>query len=245
MTSQYDSIAGGYQQTKQSPLRQYIEAYTFSALLGDVKGLSVLDLACGEGFYTRRICSSGAARVLGMDISAEMIALAQQQEQADPLGIEYQVGDAAEMRHEEHFDLISAAYLLHYAVDNQQLGEMCRRIAASLKPGGRLVSINENPEQPQTNYAGFSQYGFNKEYVQPGVNGSEIRYSMVAGTQLIRFEARYYTRDAYEQALGAAGFKEIRWHGLQLDPRGVEALGEDYWSAYLDNPPIVGLEAVL
>jgi hypothetical protein len=68
---------------------------------------------------------------------------------------------------------------------------------------------------------------------------------MVAGTQLIRFEARYYTRDTYEQALRAAGFTEVRWHELQLDPQGVEVLGAEYWQAYLDNPPVVGLEAVL
>ncbi len=245
MSSQYDSIAGGYQQTKQSPLRQYVEAYTFFNLLGDVKGLSVLDLACGEGFYTRGIRGQGAARVLGIDISAEMIALARQQEKAAALGIEYRVGDVAEMNPDERFDLVSAAYLLHYAVDVQQLGEMCRRIASSLRPGGRLVSISENPAQPLTDYAAFAQYGFNKEYLQPGVNGSEIRYSMVAGTQLIRFEARYYTRDTYEQALRAAGFTEVRWHELQLDPQGAEVLGAEYWRAYLDNPPVVGLEALL
>ena len=44
-------------------------------LAGDVRDQRILDLACGEGFYTRRLKAAGAARVLGIDVSAEMIAL--------------------------------------------------------------------------------------------------------------------------------------------------------------------------
>jgi toxoflavin synthase len=41
---------------------------------------SVLDLACGEGFYTRLLRQTGAGRVVGVDLSAGMIALARQEE---------------------------------------------------------------------------------------------------------------------------------------------------------------------
>jgi len=37
--TQYDAIAGGYQRTRESPLRRHIEAYTLWQLLGDVRGL--------------------------------------------------------------------------------------------------------------------------------------------------------------------------------------------------------------
>jgi SAM-dependent methyltransferase len=49
-------------------------------------GQHALDLACGFGLYTRLLKQHGAAQVLGVDISSEMIRLAQQQEQAAPLG---------------------------------------------------------------------------------------------------------------------------------------------------------------
>ena len=39
---------------------------------------------------------------------------------------------------------------------------MCARIVAHLKPGGRFVCINENPDQSAEDYAGYTQYGFNK-----------------------------------------------------------------------------------
>jgi predicted RNA methylase len=38
-------------------------------LLGDLRDKNVIDLACGEGFFTRSIKWAGAARVVGVDIS--------------------------------------------------------------------------------------------------------------------------------------------------------------------------------
>ena len=63
MTAQYDGIAREYQATKTTPLRHYIEAFTFFDLLGSLTDQRVLDLACGEGFYTRMIAAAGAADV--------------------------------------------------------------------------------------------------------------------------------------------------------------------------------------
>jgi ubiquinone/menaquinone biosynthesis C-methylase UbiE len=44
-----------------------------------------MDLACGFGFYTRLFKQHGATQVIGVDISPEMIRLALQQEQEEPL----------------------------------------------------------------------------------------------------------------------------------------------------------------
>ena len=65
MTTDYDAIAEGYQRAKLQPWREEVEAFTFLELIGDVAGKSVVDLACGEGFYTRRLKDRGAARVRG------------------------------------------------------------------------------------------------------------------------------------------------------------------------------------
>ena len=50
MNAFYDKIAKQYQKSKALPFRQYVEWYSYSNLLGDVTGKSVLDLACGDGF---------------------------------------------------------------------------------------------------------------------------------------------------------------------------------------------------
>jgi len=245
VSAQYDRIASGYRETKGSPVRTHVEAYTFMRMLGDLRGCSVLDLACGEGFYSRRIRQAGASSVMGVDISAEMIALAQAAENRDPLGIQYICADVAQLEPVNQYDVVSAAYLLHYADDEAALQSMCDNIAASLGPGGRFVALNENPDQPEQDYAAYTQYGFNKKYVLPRRNGSRIEYSMIAGRQVIRFHARYFTRDTYEAVLERAGFSDVCWKALELAPSGITEFGDEYWRAYLGNPPIVGLEARL
>jgi len=108
MTTDYDPIAEQYQRSKQQPWRTFIECFTLMDLVGDPTGLSVLDLACGEGFYTRLIRHRGAAGVRGLDLSEGMIALAQAQEARQPLGVTYAVADARELSDEDPVDLSGA-----------------------------------------------------------------------------------------------------------------------------------------
>jgi ubiquinone/menaquinone biosynthesis C-methylase UbiE len=240
--SQYDAIAEQYRRTKSSPLRSYIEAYTFLNLIGNVSGKRVLDLACGEGFYSRRLKTLGAASVVGVDISAGMIRLAKQQESDDPQGIEYICADARELGDLGQFDIIVAAYLLHYSPNVEDLAHMCRNIRFHLPDGGRFITLNENPDQPAGCYVGYEQYGFNKTVGKPRTDGSKITYFMVAGRELFEFHAHYFARETYERVLTNAGFSRVAWHPLALDPAGAAKHGADYWREYLANPPIIGLE---
>ena len=64
MPTQYNDIAVQYKRSKQVPWRYHIEQHSLFELLGDVSGKSVLDLACGEGHYTRLLKRLGASRVV-------------------------------------------------------------------------------------------------------------------------------------------------------------------------------------
>ncbi len=66
MSAHYDRIAEEYKKSKELLCRLH-EAYTFFNMLGDIALKSILDLACGEGFYTRKFRHKGAARVVGVD----------------------------------------------------------------------------------------------------------------------------------------------------------------------------------
>jgi len=245
-STQYDAIAEAYSDSKRSPLRRYVEAYSLFELIGDVTGLRVLDLACGDGIYSRRLKAAGAAEVVGVDISAGMVDLAIAREQREPQGIQYICSDAADITvlpdFTARFDLIIGAYLFHYAPDETALAAMCSAVRACLAPGGRFVGINENPEQSLADFSGYAQYGFNKVACAPLLDATPVSYSMVAGRELLRFNVYYYGKPAYAKAFAAAGFATINWLPLQLDPAGVEACGSEYWEEYLRNPPVVGLE---
>ena len=61
MTGQqaYDAIAKRYRESKWLLFRHFIERYTLFEVLGDLRGRTVLDLACGEGVYTRQFKRPG------------------------------------------------------------------------------------------------------------------------------------------------------------------------------------------
>src|SRR5947209_8532847 len=105
MTTDYDAIAERYRRAKQQPWRSFIESFTLLGLAGDLTGRAVVDLACGEGFYTRLLRQQGAASVVGVDLSEGMIGLARDEEARHPLGIEYLVGDGKDLHLPAMFDL--------------------------------------------------------------------------------------------------------------------------------------------
>jgi 2-polyprenyl-3-methyl-5-hydroxy-6-metoxy-1,4-benzoquinol methylase len=115
MDTDYDRIADQYKRAKLEPWRTHIEHYTLLRLVGYVAGKAAIDLACGEGYYTRALRLQGAARVVGVDLSRAMIGLAKTEEARRPLGVEYRLGDVRTLEVPEKFDLAFAAYLLNYA----------------------------------------------------------------------------------------------------------------------------------
>jgi len=177
MATDYDLIAHEYRRCKQQPWRMHVEHFTVFELLGDLTGKSVLDLACGEGFLTRFLRLRGAERVIGVDMSAGMIELARQEEARSPLEIEYLVQDARSLdAFDGEFDLVTAGYLLNYARTADELLAMCGVIARSLRPGGRFVSVNNNPAQPADHFAASRKYGFVKETEGALQEGAPVVY---------------------------------------------------------------------
>ena len=244
MTTNYDPIAEQYQRSKQAPWRVHIEAHTLLGLVGNLQGLDVLDVACGEGFYTRRLHQQGAARVTGIDLSAGMIALAQEQEQRHALGITYTVVDACDLPYINRFDLVAAAYLLNYAPDRTVLQAMCNGIARSLKPGGRFITVNSSPALHFPSAPSFRRYGFETEIQGPFGEGAPITWRFHLADGPFEIENYYLDTAIHEAALRAAGFSEVRWHAPQLSPAANAVHSADHWNDFMGASPIAFLECV-
>jgi len=69
------------------------DRYTLEQSIGALDGLDLLDLATGDGYYARHFKRRGAKRVLGVDLSLDMVTLAKAAESKEPLGITYETGD--------------------------------------------------------------------------------------------------------------------------------------------------------
>ncbi|WP_407886261.1 class I SAM-dependent methyltransferase [Scytonema sp. NUACC26] len=242
----YDSIAQQYKKSKQLPFRLHIEAYTYFHLLGNLVGKSLLDLACGEGFYTRQFKLQGAARVIGVEISEKMIELARQEEAREPQDIEYILGDVLELDKIGSFDLVVASFLLNYAQTREQLLKMCQSIFVNLRPGGRFVTINNNDSQPPQSYLTTEKYGFIKSIDSPLIEGTPIQYiwTVPGSDQKFRFNNYYLSTATYEWAFQSVGFKEVRWQKPIVSPQGVEEFGQEFWQDFLNCVPIVGIECL-
>jgi SAM-dependent methyltransferase len=244
MATDYDRIAEEYKRAKQQPWRFYIERYTLFRLIGDLVGKSVLDLACGEGYYTRALRHKGAAQVVGIDLSAGMIELAQKEEARKPLGIEYRVQDARDVERTEAFDLVVAAYLLNYAQTREDLLAMTQAVARSLKPGGRFVTVNNNPEQPPEQFALGRPYGFVKSMAGELREGTPITFTIFLDSGPIDITNYHLSVATHEWAFRSAGLHDVRWHGPEVSPEGVSAFGAEHWADFLASPPVTFIECV-
>ncbi|HEY4309214.1 MAG TPA: methyltransferase domain-containing protein [Pirellulales bacterium] len=244
MTTDYNAISREYQLSKLQPWRAHIEAYSLLGLVGDLTGQSVLDVACGEGFYTRLLHGQGAATAVGVDLSQGMIELAREQEAARPLGIRYEVADATNMNLGTQFDVVSAAYLLNYAHNRTDLAAMCRGIAHALRPGGRFVTVNSSPLLDFCQAPSFRKYGFETKIAEGPTEGAPITWTFHLANGSFSIENYFLDRQAHEEALSAAGFREIRWHPSRLEPAGLERFGSDLWEDFLSHPPIALIECV-
>ena len=244
MTTNFDEIAAEYKRAKQQPWRLHLEHFTLFKLLGDLRGKSAIDLACGEGFYTRFIKRHGAARVVGVDISQGMIALARQEEESNRLGIDYLLQDAKQLEIDETFDVVVAGYLLNYAQTYDQLLEMCLAITHHLKPGCRFVTVNNNPQHSVEYFLSTRKYGFIKRAQGPLLEGTPVDYVFFLDEQSFSITNYHLSVETHESAFKAAGFQHITWHNPELSAEIVDDTERKYWSDFLEHPSVVFIECV-
>ena len=240
-TEEYDAIAEAYQDSKRLPFREHIERYTLFDMLGDVQGKEVLDVACGEGFYTRLIKQAGAAEVTGVDISAAMIQLAEKEERRHPLGCRYLHRDVAQLETSSSVDVVVAMYLLNYARTREALYHLCRVCHAALRPGGRFVGINDNIRNPPTGSVSLAKYGLEKTCVKPPTEGDSIRYTITnEDGQKFEFTNFFLTPETYQDAFRAAGFRDFQWVAVSLHPA---QRNDPFWDDFLRDPPLIAFSA--
>lgn len=247
MTTNYNEgrVAEQYKQAKEQPWRSRVETYSLMQRLGDLRDKTVVDVACGEGYFTRRLRQAGAAQVVGIDISQRMIELARAQEAGAPLGIDYRVEDARAIVPQQAFDLAFSAWLLVYAHDRAELAQMCRGLACRIRPGGRFVTITTNPDvyffDPLPNYRKF---GFELQLADHVYEGAPIRWVIHLDDSDLEIENYYLPVSAYQDAFQDAGFCDFKIHPLVLGPHPDGDDDSRYWSDLINHPVAILIECI-
>jgi SAM-dependent methyltransferase len=114
---------------------------SLQAMLPELRGLRLLDLGCGFGWFCRWARRQGAAHVLGIDVSEKMLARARAD--TDDSAITYTQADLERLElPPASFDLAYSSLALHYI---ERLEALLTQVRRALVPGGWLVFSVEHP----------------------------------------------------------------------------------------------------
>jgi len=242
-TTNFDEISENYQNSKELPFRVYIEKFSLFRMLGNIKDKTILDLGCGTGIYAVEAVNRQAKKVIGIDASKEMIAIAKQNNEHNNL--EYLHEKVEDLEQTDPFDLVMASYLLNFAKSKEQLIRFCETIYNNLKPNGKFVGINDNPGNSPQFFNLYKKYGFKKESSKDRKEGSPITYTFFNkdGTTF-SLDNYYHSLETYEEAFNTVGFSSFQWKNLTLSEKSLEDYNSDYWRQFLNHPPIIGIEAI-
>ena len=111
-------------------------------------GLDVLDVACGTGVLFPDYLSRGVASVTGIDISGEMVKIAQRKFPQ----VKVICGDVEETAFDKKFDVVMVYNAFPHFPNPENLVKV---LATAVKPGGRLsVAHGMSRAQLQQHHAG-------------------------------------------------------------------------------------------
>ena len=134
-TLNYDAIAEWYDASVRSNAHTHdiVEPALFE-LMGEIAGLRICDLACGQGVTARQLAQRGAI-VTGIDISEKLLAIARRDEECEPLGISYIHDDAQTLEKvtEATFDGVVCSTAL---MDIADIAAVFRQVHRVLRPAG-------------------------------------------------------------------------------------------------------------
>lgn len=214
--------------------------------LGDIRGRALLDLACGDGFYTRRFRSEcGADPVLGIDLSPKQIERARAIEEREPLGIDYQVGDVTELNVDRRFDVATAIHLLHYLEGDAEIEAAIGQVRDLLSEGGSFVTMIANPEFDLSRHDAAdskSKFGYYFSLAEPG-NGGLLRFHPggFEKERELTLELRRWERTFIDRIAANVGFT-ADWQQPFISSEGLRTYGESFFENYFGNPQSVLLK---
>ena len=204
---------------------------------GELNARSVLDIGCGEGYCARELKKRGAGEYLGIDLSAQMIEAAQEQESTDQYGIEYYACNVVEFTPNKQFDICIAVFLFNYlTVDETQ--RVFNMVYKALKPEGQFIFTVPHPFFPFVRTGKQEPFYFSsagKNYFSD-VNQKFEGEIWKRDGEPLHVQCVHKTFTNYFTCLGKAGFETLPTvKELTVTPELME-MDHEFFSPLLNEP---------
>lgn len=235
----YDELLEGGDSTYQSE----VILPSILRLTSPQKGRAILDLACGQGFFSRALAKEGA-RVVGVDISPELIEIAKQKEK----GVDYHISSADKLAFLKDASVDAAVCVL--AIQNiKNISAVFKEVSRVLKSASPFIIVLNHPafripkgsdwgfdEEKDVQYRRVDSYLGEKEVsidMEPSKSGKKETISFHRPLQV------------YAKTLANSGFliKRIEeWTSHKKSEEGPRKIAED--RARNEIPLFMMIEAV-
>lgn len=207
-------------------------------VVGPKPGMTILDDACGQGYFSRAFAAAGA-KVVAADISKELIGIAQKAEAARQAGaakIAYHVAPSDKLGFVESGSVDAAVIVL--ALQNiERLAETLTECARALKPAGKLVIVLNHPafRVPQASDWGWDD-ARKKQYRRIDAYMSDKSYQIDMNPGTKEASKKVFTvsfhrpLQTYFKAFAKAGLAATRleeWISHRTSQKGPRAAEED------------------
>lgn len=169
---------------------------------------AVLDLGTGTGDLSAEFRLQGAARVIGLDISAGMLVRAEEKFGRD--GIDWLQGDALHLPFaDESFDIVASAFVMRNLPD---LAGSFSEMARALKPGGRLIGLDIT-HPPDTSWGNMVRLGFEQGVTRVAglLSGDRSAYRYLPNSL-----SGYPTADELSAMLESSGLEDVTYRRLSM-----------------------------
>ena len=230
MSKQYNTLSGPYEEVRKHTISIIERVNVREIVLPIVQGSTVLDLACGSGFYAHAFLRWGAKRVVGVDISSGMLdqARAMCGNQGDV--IEFIEADCSTPQSFSGgpFDIVFGAWYLNYAANGKEVVEMYRNVLRNLKPRGRFIGVTPPPTNDPRSFieqecstrplpvASGGLYSSVNRDVEEGVS-MHLHSATAAGD--LDFDCFWLRKDIWMAAAREAGFQgKLGWTTTKVPP---------------------------
>lgn len=127
--------------TAATSANETIEKPILKELIGQLDGIEVLDLGCGEATIAKELFEAGISSYTGVEGSRNMVKLAQKSLNHQQAEIIHDFIECYEYP-EQQFDLVISRLAFHYIED---LTPVFKKIHGTLKESGRFVFSVEHP----------------------------------------------------------------------------------------------------